>query len=337
MPARPPGGRGTPPPGAGQQWRLSGNAVSGSNFLGSTNRQPLSIRTNNEERVRITAAGRVGVATSTPQTALHVIGGRARLESDGKRLDLRADGGHVDVQSTTSKLYLHSSGPEGRNQVLINPQRNQGNVGIGTTDPQTKLHIFGDRVRLESSGKQIDMRTDGNNVDVESTTSNLFLHSRGPQGRNQVIINPFAGEGNVGIGTQSPQRKLHVDGEIMANDVVLSSDVRFKADITRISEAGRRIAGLRGVEFTRTHERDGEDHVSRRSAGVIAQEVEAVFPELVSTGDDDNDPKAVNYAGLTGLLIEAVKELQAENRSLRSRLVKLEQALGMPPASVPAG
>jgi hypothetical protein len=44
--------------------------------------------------------------------------------------------------------------------------------------------------------------------------------------------------------------------------------------------------------------------------GVIAQEVETVFPELVETGPDNM--KAVNYSGLTAVLIEAVKEQQAQ-------------------------
>ena len=52
--------------------------------------------------------------------------------------------------------------------------------------------------------------------------------------------------------------------------------------------------------------------------GVIAQEVEAVFPELVTTGADGI--KRVDYAGLVGPLIEAVKELDARVRALEERL-----------------
>ncbi len=57
-------------------------------------------------------------------------------------------------------------------------------------------------------------------------------------------------------------------------------------------------------------------------AGVIADEVEAVFPDLVVTKEGY---KHVNYAGLIGLLIEAVKELKAENDALRRRIDKLER------------
>ena len=56
------------------------------------------------------------------------------------------------------------------------------------------------------------------------------------------------------------------------------------------------------------------------SIGVIANELEKVLPQLVT----DSDPKAVNYNGLIGVLIEAVKEQQSEIDSLKERISKLE-------------
>ena len=67
---------------------------------------------------------------------------------------------------------------------------------------------------------------------------------------------------------------------------------------------------------------------SERNIGVIAQEVEAVFPELVSTTGDDGY-KGVEYDKLTAILVEAVKELNAENKELRAQLEALEQAAGI--------
>jgi Chaperone of endosialidase len=60
-------------------------------------------------------------------------------------------------------------------------------------------------------------------------------------------------------------------------------------------------------------------------AGVIAQEVEAVFPELVATLADGF--KRVNYTGLVGVVIEAVKELKAKNEALEKRVADLEKLL----------
>jgi hypothetical protein len=81
-------------------------------------------------------------------------------------------------------------------------------------------------------------------------------------------------------------------------DFVATSDRRLKSDISTISNALEIVKGLRGVYFTRLGE-------TKRSVGVIAQEVEEVLPEVVH-GDD---MKSVSYGNIVGLLIEAVKEL----------------------------
>ena len=81
-----------------------------------------------------------------------------------------------------------------------------------------------------------------------------------------------------------------------------------------------RVRQLRGVSY---EWREGEEHRGRtggpRELGVLAQEVEAVFPELVATGRDGY--KRVDYLGLIPVLIEAVKELD-------ERLAELEREAG---------
>ncbi len=95
--------------------------------------------------------GRVGIGTKSPATALHVTGNRIRLENAGKSLDMRADGAAVDLQTTTSDLYIHSIGTG--HDVIINPYGNEGNVGIGTSRPSTKLEVNGTLRAKEIEGK----------------------------------------------------------------------------------------------------------------------------------------------------------------------------------------
>lgn len=194
-----------------------------------------------------------------------------------------------------------------------------GKVGIGTSGPAAKLHVAGDRIRLELAGKRLDLRADGGAVDIESTTHNLFLHSTGPSGSNHVFINPFGNEGNVGIGTQAPADKLHVAGTVRANDVFLTSDVRLKTGVRPIRGARHKLERLRGVEF----EWRDPAATPRRGAGVVAQEVESVAPELVQAEGDDGD-KGVTLGGMLATLVEAFKELAAENAALRLRIEALE-------------
>jgi len=92
--------------------------------------------------------GNVGVGTGAPQTILHAVGDRIRLENGGKRISLRADGSAVDLQSDTHDLYLRSSGPGGTN-VIMNPFAGDGMVAIGHQAPICKLHVAGDAAGTE--------------------------------------------------------------------------------------------------------------------------------------------------------------------------------------------
>jgi len=102
---------------------------------------------------------------------------------------------------------------------------------------------------------------------------------------------------------------LQVSGEFKTDKIYHSSDRRWKKNIVTLDSALYKVQKLRGVsydwrkdEFPNKHFSDG------KQIGVIAQEVEAVIPELVKT--DADGFKAVEYANLVAYLIEAVKQQQ---------------------------
>ena len=101
--------------------------------------------------------------------------------------------------------------------------------------------------------------------------------------------------------------------------VVASSDITLKTNITVIPDSLPKIARLRGVTF---------DWIASGEvcAGVIAQDVQAVLPEIVrpNMGPDGHETLSVNYNGLIGLLIEGTKELIQQNKDLAARIAILE-------------
>lgn len=106
---------------------------------------------------------------------------------------------------------------------------------------------------------------------------------------------------------------FHADGDIVAFSSSVSSDKKLKENIEVIPNALEKVQALNGVSFT--WKRDGTP-----SAGVIAQEVQAILPEAVKEvtpvkGGDSH--LSVNYHALTSILIESIKELKAEIEELK--------------------
>ena len=108
----------------------------------------------------------------------------------------------------------------------------------------------------------------------------------------------------------------------VAGDVVAyaSSDIRFKNNITPITNALDKLSKIGGYTFEWneiSHKETG-----KKDIGVVAQEVEEILPEIVQTRS--NGYKAVDYQKLTALLIESVKEQQVIINDLKSRIETLE-------------
>jgi len=127
---------------------------------------------------------------------------------------------------------------------------------------------------------------------------------------------------SLGVGTAGSATA----GEIRATNNVTafySSDARLKENVQVIPNALAKVQQLRGVNFDWTqqyiNDHGGEDgfFVRKHDVGMIAQEVEAVLPELVA--DRSDGYKAMKYDRVVALLIEAVKELAAEVEALKGQ------------------
>ena len=228
-----------------------------------------------------------------------------------------------------------------------------GNLGVGTINPASNTQVAiagtlgisevggsGARTLFTSLGtgftlnhndsSQITFQTLGVNRLTYSHSSNFwnipsgtpFLIGTGTStGTANQLLRVEGGayvSGNLGIGTTVPQYTLHVNGGIGATTLFVSgivtaidfnstSDKNLKYNIETVGNALDTVNSLRGVSFNWKED-------DRKSYGVIAQELAEVLPDLVSYGEI----KTVNYNGLIGVLIEAVKELKAEVEELKN-------------------
>jgi len=237
-----------------------------------------------------------------------------------------------------------------------------GNMGIGTTTTTVaRLNVDSGTSALAASfsssatstglilnntstnGKKwVFYSSDNTGAGGTFGTSSLTLRN-GTDNLNVMTLLPA---GNVGIGNINPAYKLDVTGDInasltvKANGVTLTSDKRLKRDITGISNSMEKILFLNGYNY---FWKDKSKHGDKKEIGLIAQEVEKVFPEVVTTHKDGF--KSVAYPNLIAPVIEALKDLykrinsndvelkreiasiKEENRILKERLDRLEKSL----------
>ncbi len=166
-----------------------------------------------------------------------------------------------------------------------------GNVGIGTISPVSKLSVSG--------GSAI------------GTAYNATAVSDG----NLIV------SGNVGIGTTTPAVKLEVVGDVNATAYYYSSDRSLKTAIKPLSGSLDKILQLQGVSFNWKAD-------NKTSVGLIAQDVEKIFPELVLT-NKYTGMKSVEYGNLVAPLIESVKEQQNKINKLESLVGDLQKQIDL--------
>ena len=215
---------------------------------------------------------------------------------------------------------------------LINPLGTLTALGVQVSGIVTATSYIGDGsgltgvvgsgsgVIIEDSGSSVGTAGTinfGSGIDVSQISVGIVTVTSGVP----HFIKTSAGIhtlGSVGIGTTNPTSALQVAGTVSAQDFNTTSDQSLKINIATIEDALEKIELIRGVEFNWSK----SPHAP--SMGVIAQEVESVFPELVA----DTNPKQVNYNGLIGVLIESVKELKADNEVLRAMIEDIGLKIG---------
>ena len=152
---------------------------------------------------------------------------------------------------------------------------------------------------LNSSGSTVT----GSATEANSANT-LFVIGNGSQFWNRSDAFKVMANGDTTVSND-----LTVGG-----DIVVSSDMRLKANIVSLGSTLAKLLLIDGKSYTM--KKDGKQKI-----GVLAQEIQTVFPELVTT--DDKDMLAVNYQGLVPVLINAIKEQDDKISRLESLVEKL--------------
>ena len=161
-----------------------------------------------------------------------------------------------------------------------------------------------------SSGDRFNIELDATNSMAKISSSggyNLTFSTEG--GTMNFESNGFGSATYAFDGDATISNDLTVSG-----DVVVSSDARLKANIVSLGSTLSKLLLIDGKSYTM--KKDGKQKI-----GVLAQEIQEVFPELVTK--DDNEMLAVNYQGLVPVLINALKEQDEKISRLENLVEKL--------------
>jgi len=230
--------------------------------------------------------------------ALNLAGSQINLlggADGGETMATFADDGAATLfHDNSSKLATSSSG------ITVTG-------GIANSSGDMTIDVDGD-LTLDANGGDILFKDDGTTIATLSNTSSDFVITTGVQDKDFIVKGD---DGGLGITALTIDMSA-AGAATFNNDVTAFSDRRLKTDIKPETNALPKVMQMQGVYYKRN---DVED--AREQVGVIAQDMEAIVPEVVLTADDEMQTKSVDYGKLCAVLIESIKELKAEIDELK--------------------
>ena len=161
------------------------------------------------------------------------------------------------------------------------------------------IDVFGSDILLKNNGQHFGT--------IANSSNDLLIESKI---QDKDIV--FKGDDNGSTITALTLDMSGAGAATFNNDVTAFSDKRLKTDIEPITNALPKIMQMQGVYY----KRNDVDN-AREQVGVLAQDMEAILPEVVLTADDEMQTKSVDYGKICAVLIESIKELKAEIDELK--------------------
>ena len=223
----------------------------------------------------------------------------AQQTVDLLEIRLAGTGLSVDTHGSTSQPASTTASLE--STVIATPISSaRVKLGIGESQPL-------DALQITQSGRYADIR-------LKRTTSNT-AEWQIQAGFDRIEFVDWSTSSGVVDFMFEADGDFHANGDVYAFSGSVASDIALKSNVNIIDKALDKVSKLRGVSF------DWKNSNKGSSAGLIAQDVEEILPELVTdvkNMNDDTTHKSLNYNGIIGLLVESIKELKDEIAELKN-------------------
>ena len=233
---------------------------------GTTNgTRSLLFLTETAERMRITSSGRLGIGTTNPAYHIHGLSAESgwgysfqnATGDEDVNVYMSHGGGYgiaVDSTENTSDKYLlklsgGTGGGTGIGSVTRMIVTAAGNVGIGTTSPNQKLHLYGGNISIDNSSDValIFAKSGASKYEwyLDNVANNFGLYDRGNSAWRFNVTN----SGNVGIGITNPLDKLQVQGNVAVPSGVIYNGAASNSAGLGLNNAYFDASGYYGIRF----------------------------------------------------------------------------------------
>ena len=280
----------------------------------------LSFYTSGSNRMSITSAGNVGIGTSSPnltsvnRTTVDINGPIQSLlsfSSGGTALSyIFNDGYNFTLNTGTGYMNFQVNGSE---RMRIGSTASQWDLMIGTTSV------------LQPSTGRASVSINGSANSIVSLGVGEAVKGYVYHGGTQMYIENSVGGGNLYVVSGGAGGVTLASG---ASSWTATSDERLKNINSTIENAVDKLSTLRTVNFSWK-----SDSTNKENLGLIAQDVEKVFPQIVDKDKlnnganeqtDHTEYLGVRYTEMVPVLVKAIQELKTQNDALQSRIETLE-------------
>ncbi|MGV3510043.1 MAG: tail fiber domain-containing protein [Sphingobacteriaceae bacterium] len=326
--------------GSSSNWSLDGNTVTAMKTIGTKDNFALPFVTNNLERMRLHANGNLGIGSSdndhaTDEAKIEITANAEQytglsLIGDSEEyfeLNVQNTGNDNGGDSSTDIVATANNGSEDNNYI---------NMGINSQN--YRAFQFGDsrilngpnKAYIYSTGREFYIGNSSEDYPLVFFTNASQDGDVDARGRERMRI--MGTTGNVIIGydddnqwpsdytDQGSQYKLQINGTIRWTNYSQSSDRALKTNIQPLTYGLKDVLSLKPVKYNWIDPTKSTE----KQIGLIAQDVRETIPEIVS-GDESKKGLGIEYTGLIPVLINAIKEQQAQIEELKQQVQKLQK------------
>ena len=263
------------------------------------------------------------------------IDAEAAGDRSGASVSIDSDGSHVAIGA-----YLNDGNGNSSGHVRIYSWDGSAWTQAGNDfDGEAAGDYSGRSVSIDSDGSHVAIgayANDGNGSDSghvrvwapygivvinpDDLTATSLTTSGATTAGSLTVDSVVIDGATIGHSSDNDLMTLASGSLTVAGDVTISSDARLKSNIVALGPTLISLLQLEAKSYTMKN-----DVEQKQKIGLLAQEVQKVFPELVS--EDNNGMLAVNYQALVPVLINALKELESETSTLESQMSEFEKII----------